>query len=200
MTTTDESERENFLAMYKEAGRKIDPETADIKMKEVCQGDPYEIYSYSEIPPELNVGDWQCFFRSPGSDIWVNESDIPEITREALWKKTAKWEEEVEKRRTGQFSKIKTKQLTDSERENFLAMYKEAGRKIDPETADIATLHCCMGDPYGVFSESEISPELYKPDKQFFFRAHGSDLRVNESDVPKATLEAWRKRIGEPVE
>jgi hypothetical protein len=92
---------------------------------------------------------------------------------------------------------MKTKQSADEiEREKFLAIRKEAGRKIDPATAEIDRYYCCHGDPYGVYSESEIPEELYGASKEYFFRAPGSDIWVWECDLPQATHEALYKRLG----
>jgi len=63
-------------AIRKEIGLKIDPETAEVTWigSLVVQG-----YRQQERR--------SCFARAPGSDLWVNFDDLPEATREALWKK-----------------------------------------------------------------------------------------------------------------
>jgi hypothetical protein len=77
------SEREEFLAIRKEAGAKIDPETAEVDWTYGSVLDPYGIFPPFE---EDNVGR-NYFARSPGSDVWVEFRDIPEETRDVLWKK-----------------------------------------------------------------------------------------------------------------
>jgi hypothetical protein len=73
---------EEWLALRKEAGLQIDPETAEVTWDWGPIGDPYEIY-----PPdrEDNIGR-RYFARSPGSDIWVSFYDLPNATRDALWR------------------------------------------------------------------------------------------------------------------
>jgi hypothetical protein len=83
MSMTDQ-EREAWLAIRKDAGLKIDPETAEVEWWYAQTMDPYGIYP--ELPEELCVGR-EYFARSPGSDIWVDFGDLPKATADALWKK-----------------------------------------------------------------------------------------------------------------
>ena len=90
MTTkrsTDEIEREKSLALRKEAGRKIDPETAEVDWDYRQTLDPYGLYPEEEIPEEHWQVGREYFARSPGSDIWVWFGDLPATTRDTLWKK-----------------------------------------------------------------------------------------------------------------
>jgi len=90
-TMTDENRKmtaeeiKNWLAIRKKAGLDIDPETAEVEWIYAQTLDPYGIY------PELPEEYWQIgreyFARSPGSDVWVEFSDLPEATNEALWSK-----------------------------------------------------------------------------------------------------------------
>jgi hypothetical protein len=88
MTTkksADEIKIEEWLAIRKEAGRKIDPETAEVYW---CYGqtlDPYGVYG--ELPEEYWQIGREYFARSPESDIWVWFGDLPAATRDALWEK-----------------------------------------------------------------------------------------------------------------
>jgi hypothetical protein len=41
---------------------------------------------YGELPEELQQVGREHFARSPGTDIWVQFGDLPETTRDALWK------------------------------------------------------------------------------------------------------------------
>ena|SRR5258707_749152 len=81
---TDE-EREAWLAIRKEAGLEIDPETAEVEWTYALTLDPYGVYP--ELPEELQQVGRGYFARSPGSDVWVWDGDLPEATRDALWKK-----------------------------------------------------------------------------------------------------------------
>jgi hypothetical protein len=97
MTTkqsTDEIEREKWLAARKEAGRKIDPETAEIDRYYCCPHNPYGLYPESEMPKELIGVSKEYFVRSPGSEIWVYDGDLPQATREALYKRLERIQKE----------------------------------------------------------------------------------------------------------
>jgi hypothetical protein len=73
---------EQWLASRKEAGLKIDPETAEVRWECALVADPYGIYP---VPEEMQWVGRAYFARSPGSDIWVHFHDLPDETREALW-------------------------------------------------------------------------------------------------------------------
>ena len=81
---TDE-ERKIWLAIRKEAGLKIDPETAEVDWTYAATLDPYGIDP--ELPEENRDVGRQYFARAPGSDMWVSFYDLPKATRDALWKK-----------------------------------------------------------------------------------------------------------------
>jgi hypothetical protein len=82
---TDE-ERQAWLAIRKEAGLKIDPETAEVDWNYASTTDPYGIYP--PLPEEVCDCVGRAYFaRAPGNDVWVNFGDLPEATRDALWKK-----------------------------------------------------------------------------------------------------------------
>jgi hypothetical protein len=78
---TDE-ERTEFLRIRKEAGLKIDPETAEVAWDYRQVVDPYGIYPSH---PESDCVGRAYFARAPGSDIWVEFGDLPDSTRDALW-------------------------------------------------------------------------------------------------------------------
>ena len=71
-----------------EAARKIDPETAEVHWTYGSVLDPYGIYNLGP-DDEDNVGR-NYWARAPGSDVWVLFGDLPETTRDALWKKHAR--------------------------------------------------------------------------------------------------------------
>jgi hypothetical protein len=81
---TDE-ERESWLAIRKEAGLKIDPETAEVDWTYAQTLDPYGLDP--DLPEEYRQVGRAYFARSPGSKVWVHFSDLPKDTRDALWKK-----------------------------------------------------------------------------------------------------------------
>jgi len=70
-----------WLAIRKKAGRKIDPKTAEVMCIYADDQDPYDI----DPDPELCQVGRNYFVRSPGSDVWVWEGDLPIATRQALW-------------------------------------------------------------------------------------------------------------------
>ena len=83
MMTDDE--RNAWLASRKEAGLKIDPETAEVERRYVQTFDPYGVYP--ELPEQYQQVGWEYFVRSPGSDVWVWFEDLPGAIRIALWEK-----------------------------------------------------------------------------------------------------------------
>ena len=83
--TADQIEKER-LAIREEAGRKIDPETAEVMWKYAQMVDPYG--DGLEIPDELWLVGRTYFARSPGSDIWVWFGDLPDATRDRLMGET----------------------------------------------------------------------------------------------------------------
>ncbi len=83
-TDTDEQWR----AIRKEAGRKIDPETADVEWFYAQTLDPYGIHP--DLPEEYQQVGREYFARSPASDIWVHFSDLPDTIADALWNKHRK--------------------------------------------------------------------------------------------------------------
>ena len=78
-------ELEEWLAIRKEAGLKINAETAEVDWVYALTLDPYGVYP--ELPEELQQVGREYFARSPGSDIWVQFGDLPKATRDALCEK-----------------------------------------------------------------------------------------------------------------
>ena len=83
MMTDDE--RNAWLASRKEAGLKIDPETAEVEWTYAQTLDPYGVYH--DLPEEYWQVGREYFARSPGSDVWVWLGDLPDAIRSALWEK-----------------------------------------------------------------------------------------------------------------
>ena len=79
----DEPNVEQWLTIRKEAGLKIDPETAEVRWEYGQAIDPYGVYS--DLPEECWQVGRQYFARSPGSDTRVHFHDLPDETRRALW-------------------------------------------------------------------------------------------------------------------
>lgn len=74
-----------WRAIRKEAGLKIDPETAEVFWTFAETLDPYGIYP--DLPEECHQIGREYFARSPGSDMWISFDDLPDATRDALWEK-----------------------------------------------------------------------------------------------------------------
>ena len=161
----DEIEREEWLAIRKEAARKIDPETAVVIREYVHEIDPYGILP--EVPAGYGAVGEHYFARNPGSNIWVWFGDIPHQIWDALMEKQI-------------------------EREEWLAIREEAARKIDPETAEVTSEYRYDIDPYGIRPEV---PEQYKVvGRHYFARAPGSDIWVWFGDLAADTRDAlWKK-------
>jgi hypothetical protein len=67
------------------AGLLIDPSTAEIDWTYAQTLDPYGD-GLPLLPDEKQAGR-EYFARSPGSDIWVCVYDLPDATRDAIWKR-----------------------------------------------------------------------------------------------------------------
>ena len=81
----DETAREQWLAVRKEAGLLIDPETAEVEWTYALTLDPYGVYP--DLPEELQQVGREYFARSPGRNVWVRFGDVPKETRDVLWEK-----------------------------------------------------------------------------------------------------------------
>jgi hypothetical protein len=80
--TSEERKIEEWLAIRKEEGRKIDPDTAEVRCWSVPAFDPYDVHD--DLPEECWFADWEDFYRAPDSDIWVWEGDLPLETRKRI--------------------------------------------------------------------------------------------------------------------
>jgi hypothetical protein len=83
--TITEMPVEEWLAIRKEAGLKIDPETAVVMWTYAQVLDPYGVYP----PPsdECDAVGRAYFARSPKSDIWVCFYDLPIAVSNRLWER-----------------------------------------------------------------------------------------------------------------
>jgi hypothetical protein len=79
------NERKQWLAVRKEAGLKIDPETAEVDWTYAQVVDPHGVYP--DLPEEYQCVGRAYFARAPGTEIWVEFGDLPDATRDALWKR-----------------------------------------------------------------------------------------------------------------
>ena len=77
----------------------------------------------------------------------------------------------------------------------WLAIRKEAGKKIDPQAADVMWTHAYTIDPYGVYAD--LSDEEKQIGRVYFARSQGSEIWVSYGDLPDKTLAALR---GSPQE
>ena len=81
----EEIDIQDWLASRKEAGLKINPETAEVCWTYALTLDPYGIYP--DLPEEYHQVGRAYFARSPGSDVWVEFGDLPDETHNALWER-----------------------------------------------------------------------------------------------------------------
>jgi hypothetical protein len=82
---TEEMTIEDWLAIRKEEGLKIDPYTAECDWRYIETFDPYGVDP--ELPDECRQVGRGYFARQPGSEVWVWFGDLPEKTRDALWER-----------------------------------------------------------------------------------------------------------------
>jgi len=85
MTSNKTADLEKWLAIRREAALHIDPETAEVDWNYAQTLDPYG--DDPELPEEYQQVGREYFARSPGSDVWVWFGDLPEATRDALWRR-----------------------------------------------------------------------------------------------------------------
>jgi hypothetical protein len=79
---------EQWLAVRKEAGTKIDPNKAEVDWAYAQTLDPYGVYG--ELPEICQQVGREHFARSPGSDVWVWFGDLPDATHRAICKRHSK--------------------------------------------------------------------------------------------------------------
>ena len=73
---------EEFLAIRKAAGLKIEARSAEVMW---CYAQTLDPYGIDELPEECQQVGREYFARARGSDIWVWFGDLPQETRDALW-------------------------------------------------------------------------------------------------------------------
>src|SRR5438552_180799 len=82
-TTEDELTVDQWLQIRKEAGLRIDPETAWVTWMHALTLDPYGVKP--DLPEEYQQIGREYFASSPGSDVWVAFRDLPIETVNRLW-------------------------------------------------------------------------------------------------------------------
>ena len=83
MTEAEISVQE-WLAIRKEAGKNIDPQTAEVTRVYRPGIDPYGVHS--DLTEEERQAKWVYFARSPDSEIWVYFGDLTDEITTELWK------------------------------------------------------------------------------------------------------------------
>lgn len=78
-------EIKKWLAARKAAGRRINPDKADIIWQYCQELDPYGVYP--DLPPECHCIGRSGFARNPNSEIWVSFEDIPTNKLEKIWER-----------------------------------------------------------------------------------------------------------------
>jgi hypothetical protein len=86
--------------------------------------------------------------------------------------------------------------VKEPEKRHWLAVRKNAGRTIDPETAEIDWRFALVADPYGL--DDDLPDELKCVGRTYFVRSHDSDIWVCIHDLPAraqaAIVERWDKQ------
>jgi hypothetical protein len=88
--------------------------------------------------------------------------------------------------KTGRTTMNEDEKMTTEQYQQFRACKKEAGRKIDPKTAETMWRYGLTMDPYGV--GLELSEEAQQVGREYFARSLGGDDWVNFDDLPEATI------------
>ena len=92
--------------------------------------------------------------------------------------------------------RIKSKQSVEEMKvKKWLAIRKKAGRKIDPESAEVCCIYTQTLDPYGI--HPELPEEYQQVGREYFARFPGGDMWVWFGDLPSTTRDALRER-GKP--
>jgi hypothetical protein len=92
-------------------------------------------------------------------------------------------------------------QFSDEECRQWMASRKEAGRKIDPETCELAWWYVNEYDPYGLrrVVQPDLSDEWYEANSQYgrsrWVRSPESGGWVNEEDLSVEQYVAIQNRI-----
>jgi hypothetical protein len=66
--------------------------------------------------------------------------------------------------------------IGDQELNEFHSIRKEAGRNIDPTTAEVDWIYAQTLDPYGI--DPDLPEEYQQVGREYFARAPGSDIWV----------------------
>jgi hypothetical protein len=80
---TKKRTRKQWLAVRKEAGLKIDPETAEVFWEYGYVIDPYGVLD--DLTDEEKCIGRNYFARSPRSDVWASFDDLPAAVCDRLW-------------------------------------------------------------------------------------------------------------------
>ena len=95
------------------------------------------------------------------------------------------------------FPDIPAKKRTSQEKaeiERWLALRKEEGHGIDPETAEVDWHYAQTLDPYGVYDEWDLPEEFDQVGREYFARAPESGIWVWFGDLPKQTVKRLEQR------
>ena len=96
------------------------------------------------------------------------------------------------------FPDIPVKKKTASEKaedEQWLAVRKEAGLKIDPETAEVDWTYGQTLDPYGVLDEWELPEEFHQVGREYWARSPGSDIGLISAICPTPSEKSFGRSI-----
>lgn len=87
--------------------------------------------------------------------------------------------------------------LTPAQEEEWLRLRKDAGRKIDPETAEVTWRWGLTGDPYAI--HPDLPKEKCQVQRNHFARSSGSDMEVHFDDLPEATRKILSEKAAQDI-
>lgn len=113
------------------------------------------------------------------------------VKRSVLKEKDAISESDWNQARVDKWSAAHRRRCERSPVKEWLAARRQAGLELDPKKAEYSS---CFGqtlDPYGI--GPEMPPELFQTQRLWFVRSKGSDIWVEEADLPRATRKALQR-------
>jgi len=171
-------------------GAPIDDRTA-IVMLHWRERDPYdERIPYSvDTQPEIRSYERVHYARSPESETWVELSDLPEETRQRL----VAWIQSQPDPIYPPFDEGNGEDLPSKDEviEQVLETRRSEGKRIDPETAEVASWYIHQHDPYRLHQHDYFN---WNPCRGYFARQPGSKVWVAFGDLPPATIKALEER------
>ncbi len=162
-----------WIASRKEAGAKIDVNTAELKGWWTPEGAPYEVCRWAPEGAHQNGHKPEVrphfFVRDPQSRGWIWQGDLPDDKRSKMQVRIDEHNRKIKE---------------------FYANIEEAGRQIDLETCEGCWETIDESDPYGV----ELAPYGVINCVLFVRNKGCQDDWIWVSDLPEEKIQALRER------